>query len=102
MEILMSVIDKEYLVTMDDGSVWSVPVKTIAEHRARYRTKGDDSLFEEKMKDTLEYFEDEFEIEDYARNNMNWADVSAYAKMAKEPEDFDFDNGWLNGDIEVK
>ncbi|EOZ5069331.1 hypothetical protein ACQRVR_004823 [Enterobacter cloacae] len=97
------VIDKELHVTMPDSSVWAVPVQLIATHRAEHYAKefGGD-LYRSLAEDTLPLFRsDDFEIEDWAANNMNWSDVQHAAKCIY-PGDVDFQEGWVNGDKEVK
>ena len=54
--------------------------------------------------DTIPLFEsDDYEIEDWAANNMNWKDVVAFArKVESHPmNDADFQEGWINGDKEI-
>lgn len=98
-------IDEKYLrVTMPDGSKWDVPIKVIAESRARYYAKADGVSYEESYeKDTISLFEeDAYNIEDWAANNMNWEDVKALAVRASDAEDdVDFQEGWINGEKEV-
>jgi endogenous inhibitor of DNA gyrase (YacG/DUF329 family) len=52
--------------------------------------------------DTLPLFRsDDFEIEDWAANNMNWSDVQYAARCVSAGDDVDFGE-WVNGDKEVK
>lgn len=95
----MSVLTKSYVVTMPDGSKWSVSVQHIALHRANYYAEAD--LLNEDLKATVELFEsDEFEIEDWANNNMDWDDVKDVAKCIK-PAEVDYQEGWVNGYFEL-
>lgn len=103
----MSIENKFLKVTMPDGSKWKVPVRIIAEDRARYYfedRKEFKSLEESLRKDTLPLFEeDECEIEDWASNNMNWEDVEKYAEQIKSSKMNyeDFQEGWINGEKEI-
>lgn len=99
----MSILEKQYEVLMSDGSVWAVPVRVIAENRAAYYAGKDGISIEESLKDdTVPLFEDDaFEIKDWAQNNMNWSDVESHAVMIEEPST-DYQDGWMNGDVEIK
>lgn len=80
-------------VTMPDGSIWSIPTAVINEDRnGYYRTREADYEDEEA---------EEYDLIDWARNNMNWSDVAESASMIEEPAPCDFDEGWANGDMEV-
>lgn len=95
---------KMYKVTMPDGSVWAIPVLVIAVCRAEhFIDEYDGDLDRSLLEDTLPLFrEDESEIEDWARNNMNWADVRDMAVQWLSPSnETDFDEGWANGEVEI-
>ena len=100
-------IDNKLLrVTMPDGSKWDVPVRKIAEHRARYYMKDPElGTFEKSYnEDTIPLFEsDDYAIEDWAANNMNWKDIVAFARKVESHKmaDSDFQEGWINGDKEI-
>ena len=102
-EITNDSIGKMYQVTMDDGSIWEVPVILIACNHAEYYAKVDEIPFEEALKESSELFEaDEYEVHDWASNNMDWDEVEASARMVKDPDDeVDYQDGWLNGEYEV-
>lgn len=89
---------------MPDGSKWDIPVSVIAEHRANHYKKEFDGNLERSLKeDTIPLFEeDEFEIEDWAANNMDWSDVARFATRASfVPEEVDYQEGWVNGKKEL-
>ena len=102
--------DLKLRVEMVDGAKWDVPVVIIALDRARsYRDEfatndanendGEGGAF---IEDTVPLFlASDFEIIDWAANNMNWADVAQHATQVNPPEPFDFDEGWVNGPKEV-
>ena len=101
--------EKYLRITMPNGSKWDVPVKLIAEDRAKYfairdtkRNKGPvyDKAFKEQFDNIMA---DDYAIHDWAANNMDWADVKDVAKKAEfNPlTDKDFQKGWVSGDYEV-
>lgn len=99
----MNVLSKSYIVTMENGQKWAISVERIAFNRAHYYEKNDGISFDESLKnDTIPLFEsDDYEIKDWAQNNMNWSDVEKYAKLVDEGE-CDFQEGWVNGEKEIK
>jgi hypothetical protein len=97
-------MEKYLRVTMEDGSKWDVPAKIIAEDRARYYAC-EETKFSEKFnrvyEEELRYcLDDDYEIEDWAANNMNWVDVQAIAVKVSIKE-VNFQEGWVNGEKEV-
>lgn len=96
------------VVTMPDGSLWSVPVEVIARSRAEWYAKEYDGTFEERVElslknDTLPLFEsDTYEIHDWAANNMNWEDVASHATRLSGPSPVDYQDGWCNGAWKVE
>ncbi|MEB6632763.1 hypothetical protein [Kluyvera cryocrescens] len=100
---MSTVIDKELHVTMPDNSVWAVPVQLIATNRAEYYAKEFGGDIQRSLaEDTLPLFRaDDYEIEDWAANNMNWRDVQ-HAARCVTLGGVDYDEGWTNGDKNVK
>lgn len=94
---------KALRVTMPDGSKWDVPVLFIAQDRAQhYAGEFSGNVEMSLSEDTLPLFEDDdYEIEDWAVNNMNWSDVAGQAKIVKEQSAPDYQEGWLNGHKEI-
>lgn len=96
---------KYLLVTMPDDSRWKVPAKLVAEDRAKYYSLRDGG----SPKDVLKTFnnekqytlEDDEELIDWARNNLNWSDVSGQAVKVDDEATTDFQEGWVNGPMEV-
>jgi hypothetical protein len=93
---------KSYHITMEDGSVWSIPVMVIALNRASYYSEADGVSLDDSMDgDTVPLFlADPLEIEDWAKNNMDWEDVAADAQCIQGAS-IDFEDGWCNGEAEV-
>lgn len=89
-----------YHITMEDGSVYSVPVQLIADSRDEYYFKE-----YKDEEDTIKYIKDgsldSYDIGDWAANNMNWLDVSEYAEKVDCSKGVDFQEGWINGKSEI-
>ena len=87
---------QQLVVTMPDGSQWGVPVEVIATHRAaHYSADG--------LPETMQFFAQyPDEIHDWAANNMTWKDVEANATRITKPAPVDYEEGWCNGDWEVR
>ncbi|WP_312817212.1 hypothetical protein [Atlantibacter subterraneus] len=87
---------------MPDNSVWAVPVQIIATNRADYYAKEFGGDIQRSLaEDTLPLFRaSEYEIEDWAANNMNWSDVQ-HAARCVTPGEVDYDDGWVNGEKSV-
>lgn len=89
-----------YVVTMPDGTKWSVPVQVIADSR--------DTHYADEQEDTIGFIRagglSRFEIQDWAGNNMNWSDVKDYATEVPRPFGLkvDFEEGWSNGEKEIR
>jgi hypothetical protein len=104
---------KMFTVEMPNGDIWGVPVDMIARNRAKhYAHEFDGDVERSLVEDTLPLFdEEEYEIEDWAVNNMNWSDFDGHqVKLRCGDETDDFQEAWLNGpkdhedvtDIELK
>ena len=98
------IVDMKYRAIMEDGSIYEVPVLFIAMDRARYYAKIDDVELNESLNnDTIPLFlDDEYEIADWAKNNMDWDDVKNVAKQVKGPSNVDFQEGWVNGEYAIQ
>ena len=93
-----------YRFTASDGSKWDVPLMTIIINRAEYYAEVDKISLEESLNnDTLPLFrDDEDEIEDLARNNMDWSDVAGCAYRVEHPPMMDMNDEWTNPeDVEI-
>lgn len=95
-------------VQMRDGSIWAVPVSVIARDRAKhYASEFDGDIERSLAEDTLPLFKDsDYEVTDWAVNNMNWPDVAHAAYLLRPPApltDRDKQHAWNSGDkgIEV-
>lgn len=102
---------KYYKTVMSNGDEYFVPALFIVEARAKYYSQKDgeeDNLSPEEEKKVFDEevafaLEDDYEIEDWARNNMDWDEVATIAILrprvpltAEELQE-----GWVNGNHEV-
>ena len=90
---------KMMTVEMPDGSKWAVPVEMIARSRAtHYADEFDGDVDRSLTEDTTPLFEsDDYEIQDWAVNNMNWSDFDGHQVKVSDAPNPDFQEAWLNG-----
>ena len=90
-------------LTMPDGSVWGVPVDIIALNRAAYYAKDYDFDINRSLtEDTNPFFNaDEYEIKDWAANNMNWSDFDGYQFKIESATPLDFQEAWMSGEMNI-
>lgn len=73
-----------FLVVSDRGHVWHVPLKVIAEYRADYYVKVDESTaFDEEVAYAME--DNGAEALDWFLGNMDWDDVVNHARLVETP-----------------
>ena len=84
---------------MQDGSVWAVPVDIIARNRAKHYAKEFGGDVERSLaEDTIPFFDDDYEIEDWAVRNMNWSDFNGLqVKVSDIPHIGPSKEWWING-----
>jgi len=94
---------KMMTIDLPDGSKWGVPVDVIAKNRAtHYAHEFDGNIERSLVEDTGPRFDsDNFEIEVWASNNMNWEDVQAFARKIQDAPPPDFQEAWVNGEKSV-
>ena len=98
----MSTLDGKLYVELQDGSIWSIPVAVIAQHRAEYfRDEFGGEIERSLNEDTIPLFEyDDYEVKSWAKHSMNWSDVVDHA-MEIEGSKLDYEDGWSNGHMEI-
>lgn len=95
-------MNKVYVVEMEDGSKWGIPVGDIAAYRANYYSRKNGTDFATLLQETVALFNgDEYEIEDWAANNMNWVDVEDVVECVQFAE-VDMQEGWVNGEKSLR
>lgn len=92
-----------YVIEMPDSSERAIPVTLIAMHRAsHYADEFNGDLTKSIDEDTRPCFEaDDYEIRDWASNNMDWEDVKEWSILVSEGN-VDFGKGWINGEYRVE
>ena len=100
---------KRLRCTMPDGSKWDVLAEPIARARAEYYAEHGDGYtkgspeYKKCMESETAYAlsgDGEADLIDYAQNNMDWDDVKASAVKVEDPDQVDYQEGWVNGDKE--
>ena len=84
-------------VTMPDGSKWDVPLQAVADSRDEHYVEDKEDTVTSLRKGDI----GEYDVKDWARNDMNWDDVSKFASKVAEGEPVDYQEGWVNGDMKV-
>lgn len=95
----MSKSKKILVVTMPDESRWAVAAEVIAHDRAKYYDGREPGCYDQEFSFTME---NDDEITDWAANNMNWNDVKHVAHLYEKAPAVDYQEGWLNGQQEVR
>lgn len=90
-------------MTLPDGSKWGVPVEIIARNRAtHYAIEFDGDVERSLAEDTLPLFEaDDYEIKDWAVNNMNWCDFLGHQRKLADAQEPDWEECWMYCSKEV-
>lgn len=90
---------KYMTVEMPDGSVWGVPVEMIARNRAAcYASEFGGNNERSLAEDTVPLFEfDDYEISDWAVNNMDWDDFAGHQVKLSDAPPPDFQDAWMSG-----
>lgn len=94
-------LKRKYLtMKVSDGSTWGVPVAMIARNRAaHYAKEFDDNIERSLAEDTIPLFNSsDYDIEDWAVNNMNWSDFTGHHVKLREGTGIDFQEAWMECD----
>lgn len=91
---------KLLVLVLPSGAEWGIPAEVIAKHRARHYADNDpDTTFDEEFAWTME---NEFELRDWAANNMNWEDVREFAREITPAPDPDLNAAWGSVEKDVR
>ena len=91
-------------IALETGHIYELPTQVIAENRAKTMQELHPDEFktiEESMADTVELFDDAYEVSDWAKNNMNPNDYMGMARLVRfTPPTRDFSNAaeWTQHD----
>lgn len=102
MGIESKLLNKKYYLKFSDGSTWAVPTYVIMMNHAEYcaGNNGQDPM-SALENETIPYFEaDDSNIEDWAKNNMNWVEVKDHAVQITPPA-IDFQSEWCNAQVKI-
>src|SRR5579863_1822632 len=85
-------------ITFGDGTRWCVTTMLIARNRAAHYAREFGGDVERSLnEDTIPCFADDFEIVDWASNNMNWSDIAPNAIQLPTPSTKpDYQREWTN------
>lgn len=91
---------KHMTMTLENGEVWGVPVAMIARNRAAHYAKEFDGNVERSLaEDTIPLFNSsDYDIHDWAVNNMNWSDFTGHQVKLKNGQGIDFQDEWMNAE----
>jgi len=85
-------------VIFSNGDTFEIQGSVIARNRAEYYAKEDpDTTYQLEYEFTLH---DDYELEDWAKNNMNWEDVEYFAKKVPS-QIIDYNDEWTNCENEI-
>lgn len=92
---------KKFLqITMSNGHVYEVPTSVIADNRATAMAAlhpGEFATLSDAKEDTTALFDDDsFQIEDWAKNQMNWSEIVPHAKLIRA---LPRSSGWPNVEV---
>ena len=96
---------KYLLIEMPDSMTYGVPLEMIARSRAEhYKSEFNNDVIARLVEDTIPLFEsNDYEIHDWAANNMNWKDVKNHTIVLKrKTSDDEFQEQWVNGEYKIK
>lgn len=80
-----------------NGYTWSFPAHLIAKDRAQYYAEHDEeTTYSEEFDFTIN---DDYQLKDWFVNNMNWSDVSKYARLEVQP--FELQPNLIESEIEI-
>ena len=100
-----AVMEKYLRVTFRNGERYDIPVSVIARDRAScYAFEFNGDIEQSLKEDTLPLFDEcDYEIEDWAVNNMNWSEVVQYARRVDtlSMTAMEYQEGWMNGEKEI-
>lgn len=102
MAIESALLNKRYFMKFTDGSTWAIPVHVILLNHSEYvaSNSGQDPMAALEA-ETIPYFEEDVSnIEDWAKNNMNWSEISEHAVQITPPS-LDFQNEWMTAKVKL-
>lgn len=88
---------KYLTMALENGEVWGVPVEMIARNRAtHYAHEFGDDIERSMAEDTIPLFNSsDYDIVDWAVNNMNWSDFTGHQVKLRDGNQRDFQSAWM-------
>ena len=96
-------MEKFIRISFSNGEKWDVPARIVAEERATYYSDIDGNPKNSpQWKEEYEYsLSEDFELEDWLNNNMNWSDVSEYARLVDGDSNYNYEDEFTNSEKEI-
>lgn len=92
---------KKYIVfSVRDGTTWGVPAEVVAESKAQYYSTID-AVYQDEYDEAMS---DDYELIDWAGNNMDWDDIKPHIVKLADPRpmrDVDYHFGWQESSLQV-
>lgn len=98
---------KYIYIEFSNGETYRIKAEIIAEDRAEYYAQREEEegteKYQELFEDEKEFaLNDEYELKDWAKGNMNWKDVAEHAERVANPDPIDKESEWTNVDMKVR
>ncbi len=90
---------KYLVVEMSDKTRWAIPAILIAKNRAEHYRHESENAYDEEVEYAMS---DEYEITDWAGNNMDWKDVCSHAIQIEALSMINYHRDWVNAPKSVK
>lgn len=101
---LSELLALEYIIDLEGVRI-TIPVIVIANNRAAHFVSEFDNIRHSLAQDTIPLFlDDRFEIENWAKNNMDWCEVKQFATFQETDTKVNNDYSsevWSNGEVEL-
>lgn len=94
-------------VTFSDGASYAIPADVIAKSRAEYYAKldadrGDGTYPDNYIREYDYSMKDDYELKDWAWQNMDWKDLKPYARKLKTSSNANYHKEWSSAVFEFK
>lgn len=95
-------MEKILKIRFSNGELFTVPARIIAENRAEYYSSidGYDKGSNEWEAEVQNALNDEFILQDWIGNDMDWSDIEPYVQKLDD-EEFDYEDEWSEAEIEM-
>ncbi len=95
-------MSKTIIITFNNGEIYEVPADIVAQSRAEYYSQIDGVEYgsDEYQKEYQYSYSDNYELLDWINNNMNWSDISKFAKRI-DLVNYDYEKNFINADKKI-